>query len=69
MFDFIKKMFGEGKIRTEVHFDDGSFIVVKVPYIGDINTLDATELRETIRQRMLVDYGKRTTTIHILGWY
>ena len=69
MFDFIKKMFGEGKIRTEVHFDDGSFTAVKVPYIGDINTLDVAELRRTIRKQMLVDYGKRVTQVNILGWY
>jgi len=69
MFDAIKRMFGEGKIRAEITFDDGSFTAVKVPYIGDIDTLDASEFRETIRRQMLVDYGKIVTGVNIIGWY
>lgn len=69
MFDAIKRMFGEGKILAEITFDDGLFTAVKVPYIGDIDTLDTTEFRENIRRQMLVDYGKRVTGVNIIGWY
>jgi len=69
MFDSIRRWFGEGKIRAEVTFDDLSFTAIKVPYIGDINTLDVSEFREEIRRQMLVNYGKRVTSVNIIGWY
>lgn len=68
MFDFIRGMFGKGKIRAEVAFDDGSFTAIKVPYIGDIDELDATEFRDEVRRHMLVNYGKRVTDVTIIGW-
>ncbi len=68
MFDSIKRLFGEGKIRAEVTFNDGSFTAVKVPYMGDIDTLDAAEFRENIRRQMLVDYGMRVASVNIIGW-
>lgn len=69
MFDFIRRMFGEGKIRAEITCDDGSTGTVKVPYIGDIDTLDTSEFREEVRRQVLVNYGKRVTTVNIIGWY
>lgn len=69
MFDFIKRMFGEGKIRARIACSDGSTGTATVPYIGDINTLDKEELSETIRRQVFVDYGKRVTTVTILGRY
>jgi hypothetical protein len=69
MFDFIKRMFGEGKIRARIECDDGSTGTATVPYIGDIDTLNEEELGETIRQQVFVDYGKRVTSVTILGWY
>ena len=69
MFDFVKRLYGEGKIRAEVDFADGSFAVVKVPYIGDIDTLDLGEFRADIRRKCLVDHGKYVTSVKIIGWY
>lgn len=69
MFDWIKRLFGEGKIRARIACSDGSTGTVTVPYIGDIDTLDEEELGETIRRQVFVDYGKRVTSVAILGWY
>jgi len=69
MFDSIKRWFGEGKIRTEVTMDDGSTGTVKVPYIGDISTLDVLELKTTIKRRLLVEHGKKVVDVKIIGWY
>lgn len=69
MFDFIKRLFGEGKIRARIKCDDGSTGTATVPYIGDIDTLDEEELGETIRRQVFVNYGKRVTSVTILGWY
>ena len=69
MFDFIKKLFGEGKIRVEITFDDGAYASAKVPYIGDINTLDVAELKNHVKRLCLVEYGRRATNVNIIGWY
>jgi hypothetical protein len=69
MFNFIKKLFGEGKIRAEIECDDGSKGVVKIPYIGDLDTLDMVEFKDHVQRRCLVDYGKRVTKINITGMY
>jgi hypothetical protein len=62
-------MFGEGKIRVEITFDDGSHASAKVPYIGDINTLDVVELKNHVKRLCLVEYGRRATGVNIIGWY
>lgn len=69
MFDFIKRMFGEGKIRARIVCSDGTTGVAKVPYIGDISTLNEDELKETIRQTVFVEYGKHVTSVTVLGWH
>ena len=58
MFDWFKKMCGEGKIRVEGELVDGSTFTAKIPYIGDISTLNKNELFLNIRQTMLVEHGK-----------
>jgi hypothetical protein len=68
MLDFIKRMFGEGEIRARIACDDGSTGTAKVPYIGDIETMNEAELSETIRQQVFVKYGKRVTSVNIIGW-
>ena len=69
MFDFVKRMFGEGKIRVEIEFDDGSTAVGLIPYIGDINTLGKAKLEETVKRMCLVEYGKRVTKVKFIGAY
>ena len=69
MFDWLKRLAGEGKIRTSVTFTNGQSATVKVPYIGDINTLDMGELKIYIRKFCFVEYGLRVDTITIDGYY
>lgn len=70
MFDWLKRQFGEGKIRVEGKLIDGSGFIAKVPYIGDLSTLDKNELFETLRRTMLVEHGERVdmTSLKIIGY-
>ena len=69
MFEFIRKMFGEGKIRTEIVCDDGSTGVVKVSYTGDLATLDHDELKQHVKNWCLVEHGLRVVSVKITGAY
>ncbi len=69
MFEFIRKMFGEGKIRTEVVCDDGTKGVVKVSYTGDLSTLDVLEFTKHVKNVCLVEHGRRVVSVKITGAY
>jgi hypothetical protein len=69
MFDFIKKMFGEGKIRADVVFEDGSIGTVKVPYIGDIGTLSYCEFETDMKRKIYVEHGRKVRSVTIVGVY
>jgi len=69
MFDWIKKLYGEGKIRANVVLSDGTTAVVKVPYIGDLSTLDAAEFEQDIIQKIWVEHGRHATSVTITGYY
>jgi hypothetical protein len=69
MFDFIKRLFGEGKIRIEAETLDGRGVVLKVPYIGDIDTLDVEELKLDLMHRCYVEHGERIHKLQITGYY
>ena len=64
MFDFIKKMFGEGKVRAEFILADGRQGIVKVPYIGQYNE---AELITGVKDKMFVEYGVRCTSLKVVG--
>ena len=69
MFDWIKKLFGEGKIRLEFTDNTGKVYVGRVPYIGDIDTLDVEELRDQVSKQWFVEHGTRIVDFKILGYY
>ncbi len=69
MFDAIKRLFGEGKIRAEAETLDGKKVTLKVPYIGDINTLDRAEFDADVRRMCFVEYGEHIQNIRIIGYY
>lgn len=50
-------------------WSDGTTGTVKVPYIGDITTLDEFDLKEKIRDQLRVEFGKVVTSVNIIGWY
>lgn len=69
MFDWCRKLFGEGKIRISGELIDGSPFTAKVKYIGDINTLDEDELFSNLRRDVLVNHGKhvRLSSLRVVG--
>jgi hypothetical protein len=69
MFDFIKRMFGEGKIRAEIICADGTEGIVKMDYIGDLSTLDLDEFAAKVKQQVFVKYGRQVVKVNILGAY
>ena len=68
MIDWIKSLFGEGKIRVEGEFTDGTSFTAKVPYIGAISTMNETELFDNVKQSILVEHGKQVKTIRLVGY-
>lgn len=69
MFDWFKKLYGEGKIRADVTLSDGTTAVVRVPYIGDLSTLDRDEFEQDIIRKIWVEHGRRATSVTITGFY
>lgn len=68
MFNFIRKLFGEGIIRVELLFHDGRAGIAKIPYTGDISTLDKDELFQELKSQCFVKYGRKLTGIKVLGY-
>ena len=69
MFEWIRKQFGEGKIRFEMITADGRRGTGTVTYTGDINTLDAEEFKQDMIRRCWVDKGERVREVKIVGYY
>ena len=67
MFDWYKKLFGEGVMRFEVMTSDARPGVVKIKYIGDINTVDMEEVKFRIRNECLVKYGEEVVSVKYIG--
>lgn len=63
MFDWIKRLFGEGTIYFDFVCEDGSAGRGKSPYIGDPGTFDIVCYREQIKSEIWHQYGKRVTQI------
>ena len=57
MFDFIRKLFGKGKLRFEGTTTDGQSYAIKIKYTGDIRTLDMEECRRKVRQALAIEKG------------
>ncbi len=68
MFDWLKRCFGEGKIRVEGTLVDGTGFTAKLPYIGDISTMDEREILAKVRQEIRVEWGKTVATCRVVGY-
>lgn len=69
MFDWLKKLFGEGMIRFEMTTADGRTGIGKVPYIGDLSTIDTNEFKRDMIAQSFVKYGERVVDVKIVGYY
>lgn len=69
MFDWFKKLFGEGMIRFEMTTADGRTGVGKVSYIGDLSTLDREEFKRDMIRQSFVQHGERVVDVKIIGYY
>jgi len=68
MFDSIRRLFGEGTVRVEGLVPGQGKFVAKIPYTGDVNTLDENELFDIVKRKVLVEYGVRVVDLKIIGW-
>lgn len=66
MFDWIRRLFGEGKIRVKFTDESGKEFVGRVPYIGDISTLDQHELRTEVSNQWVAKTGCRIIDFKII---
>lgn len=69
MFTWLKRLFGEGKIRVNFVLENGKHGVAKVPYIGDIDGLDLRTLKNHVKKQVLVETGFNVTDLTVIGWY
>jgi hypothetical protein len=67
MFDFIKRLYGQGFIRCECTDTDGRVFLMKIPYIGDYNTIDKVELREHAASQYQSQTGRVLKSFAIVG--
>jgi len=67
MFGFIKKMFGEGKIRADIVLVDGTKGTVKVSYKGDLSNIDHDEFARYVKNTAFVESGKVVKSVKIVG--
>lgn len=66
MFDWIKRLFGEGVVRFRFEAVDGRVGTGKISYIGEY---DESELRKNIKSKMLVDHNVQVVIIDIIAHY
>ena len=64
MFDFIKKMFGEGHIYADIVCEDGSTGRLRAPYIGDPATFNKAEYTAHVKAEVWFKHGKRVTEVN-----
>lgn len=71
MFDFIKKLFGKGKIRANIICSDGTKGWVKCSYIGDPDSINDPETMDkcihNIKNEIWVKYGKEVVQVSVVG--
>ncbi len=59
MFDWLKRLFGEGYIYSEFTLEDGRKGKARTPYIGDPTTFDEAEYTQSLREKVYFKYNKR----------
>lgn len=63
MFDFIKKLYGQGHIYAVAECDDGSIARVKAPFIGDPDTLDESEWIRSVKNEIWFKHKKNVVKV------
>ena len=63
MFDWFRRLFGEGTIRAEFICTDGSKGSLKVPYTGDISTFSESELHRQVKYELWAKHGKELQSL------
>jgi hypothetical protein len=66
MFDWLKKLYGEGYIYADIVCDDGSTGRAKAPYIGDPSTFDRNEYVEKLKAEVWHKHGRRVVEVNNL---
>lgn len=63
MFDWLKKLFGEGHIYCDIECADGTIGRAKAPYVGDPDTLDREEYIKQLKSEIWFKKGKVVTKV------
>lgn len=66
MFDWVKKLFGEGHIYADIVCEDGSTGRTKAPYIGDPATFDHGEYIRSLKEEIWFKFGKKVVEVNNL---
>ena len=64
MFDWFKRLFGEGYIYFTYDYDNGDSAKGRVPYIGDINSFDEQDKQKLIYRMKKEVWFKTGKTVH-----
>lgn len=67
MFNWFKRLFGEGKIRVKFTTDEGRNGALIIDYIGDLETLNESVVFKKCRETLLVEYGLHLKSFKIIG--
>ena len=69
MLDWIKNLFGAGKIRIEGVTEDGRNFNFKMEYTGSAGTVTEKEVLDQAVSFLLVEHGVRVDRLRIVGVY
>lgn len=69
MFDWLRSLFGEGKIRCLFQTEDGQTGHAKVPYTGSLDTITELELLEQVCAILRTEQGIKIKRIRIDSCY
>ena len=67
MFDWLKRLFGEGKFRIEGETTDGQTFTMKMPYIGTPKS--ELEILNAAAKGMVVEKGLGIRWMRIISFY
>lgn len=67
MFNWLRKLFGDGKVRIELITVDGKQGQATAPFVGDVGKTPEKELLADIVNQIFVDKGWKIAKIRILG--
>lgn len=67
MFDFIRRLFGEGKVRVSFTTVEGRNGAMIIDYLGDPKSIDMGELEQHTRDKLLVEHGLHMKTFKFVG--